>query len=84
MATVTVEQVRAAREQGYAAGYGLAPPTPNPYAPRHTPEWLGPRTSAERVHQENAERRPLALARVWRLAYQNGQAAYAREHSATN
>ncbi|WP_414936629.1 hypothetical protein [Amycolatopsis sp. cmx-11-51] len=79
MAAITAEQVRAARDQGYAAGYGLAPPTPNPYAPTHTPEWLGPRTPAERARRENAERGPLALACVWRQGYHNGQAAYAAD-----
>ncbi|MEV5720837.1 hypothetical protein AB0L41_43820 [Amycolatopsis mediterranei] len=82
MAAIAAEQVRAAREQGYAAGYGLAPPTPNPYTPAHVPEWLGPRTPAERAHRANVERGPLALARVWRQGYQDGQAAYARERSA--
>ena len=82
MAAITAEQVRAARDQGYAAGYGLAPPTPNPYTPAHVPEWLGPRTPAERAHRANAERGPLALARVWRRGYQDGQAAYARKRAA--
>ncbi|MET8846629.1 hypothetical protein [Amycolatopsis sp. NPDC004625] len=84
MAAITAEQVRAARDQGYAAGYGLAPPTPNPYTPAHEPEWRGPRTPAERARRETAERSPLVLARVWRLGYQDGQAAYARGRDSTS
>jgi hypothetical protein len=78
VAAITAEQVRAARDQGYAAGYGLAPPTPNPYTPEHVPEWLGPRTPVEHVYRDNTERGQLALARVWRQGYHEGQAAYAR------
>jgi hypothetical protein len=76
---VTAEQVQAARAEGYAAGYTLAPSGPNPYAPVHVPVWRGPRTRAEQDAVEQQNRPALLLARVWRMAYQDGQAAYARE-----
>lgn len=79
MAPVTAEQVRAARAEGYAAGYALQPPMPNPYAPPHVPVWLGPRTPAERAAARQRDRPALILARVWRLGYQDGQAAYAAD-----
>ncbi|MGH3863571.1 hypothetical protein [Actinokineospora sp.] len=77
MAAVTTEQVRAARAEGYAAGYALAPTMPNPYAPPHVPVWEGPRTPAERAAAYERDRRARLLAGVWRKAHTDGLAAYA-------
>ncbi|GAB3437445.1 hypothetical protein [Actinophytocola sediminis] len=79
MAAVTAEQVRAARDAGYAAGRSLAPPSPNPLAPEHVPAWRQPRTAAGRAAAERDRAAARILARVWRVGYQTGQAAYARE-----
>ncbi len=79
MATVTREQVQTARDAGYRAGYALDPPTPNPYAPARVPVWdPRRRTAAARARLEREQRPALILARVWRVAYQEGQRARRR------
>jgi hypothetical protein len=75
---VTADQVRAARTDGYTAGYTYRAPQPNPYAPQHVPVWLGPRTPADRAAAQQRDRPALLLARVWRAGYRDGLAAYAR------
>ncbi len=79
MAPVTAEQVRAARTEGYAAGYRLRPSRPNPYAPPHVPIWQDRRTPAEKAADEQRNRPALILARVWQRAHTDGLAAYARD-----
>jgi hypothetical protein len=79
VAAVTAEQVRTAQAEGYAAGHSLAPPMPNPYAPAHVPAWQQPRTAAGRAAAERQAAPTRILAHVWRVGYQAGQAAYARE-----
>lgn len=76
---MTAEQVRQARAAGYTAGHTHAPPSPNPYAPEHVPAWQQPRTADERAAAEEQTAAARILARVWRVAYETGQAAYARE-----
>lgn len=76
---MTREQVEQARAAGYQAGYTLASPSPNPYAPEHVPEWRQPRTARERAALAERQRGPRILARVWRLAYQSGLAAYRQQ-----
>ncbi|TCO64378.1 hypothetical protein EV192_101146 [Actinocrispum wychmicini] len=78
MASVTAEQVRAARAEGYAAGYALRPSRPNPYAPPHVPVWLDRRTTAEKAAGERHARSARILAGVWQRAHSDGLAAYAR------
>ena len=79
MASVTAEQVRVARAEGYAAGYAITPSQPNPYAGPHVPVWRDRRTPAEKATDEPAERAARILARVWLVGHQNRLAAYARE-----
>jgi hypothetical protein len=79
MAPVTADQVQLARAEGHTAGYGHAPPSPNPYAPPFVPVWLGPRTAAERAKVHRAQRPARILAHVWMAGYRQGQAAYAAE-----
>jgi hypothetical protein len=76
---VTAEQVRAARAEGYAAGYAHQPSMPNPYAPPHVPIWQDRRTPAEKAADAQRNRPALILARVWQRAHTDGLAAYARE-----
>ena len=73
-------RARRARDAGYTAGHTNAPPSPNPYAPDHVPAWQQPRTAAGRAAADKQKAAALILARVWRVWYQTGQAAYAREH----
>ncbi|MGH3515997.1 MAG: hypothetical protein ACRDQ7_00960 [Haloechinothrix sp.] len=77
--TLTAERVRAARTEGYGAGYRLERSRPNPYAPPQVPVWLGPRTAAERARKARRERPAIILARVWLVAHRRGLADYARE-----
>ena len=76
---MTADQVRAARTDGYTAGYAHQEPRPNPYAPHHVPVWLGPRTPADQATKLQRDRPALLLARVWRAGYRDGLAAYARD-----
>lgn len=76
---MTAEQVRAARAEGYAAGHGLTPSTPNPYAPEHLPAWHDRRTPAQKAADAPGERDALTLARVWLTGHAAGIAAYADE-----
>ena len=76
---MTAEQVRAARTDGYTAGYAYRSPRPNPYAPLHVPVWLGPRTPADRAAKLERDRPALLLAQVWRAGYRDGLATYARD-----
>jgi hypothetical protein len=76
---VTAEQVRAARAEGYAAGYARQPSRPNPYAAEHVPVWRDRRTAAEKAAAKQAARPALILARVWLTAHGAGLAAYAAE-----
>lgn len=80
MAPVTADQVHLARAEGRSAGYGLAPPSPNPYAPPFVPVWLGPRTAAERAKVHHEQRPARILAAIWMAGYRDGQTAYAAEH----
>lgn len=79
MAPVTAEQVRAARAEGYAAGYALTPSRPNPYALPHVPAWLDRRSASEKAADEQRDRSARLLARVWLRAHADGLAAYAAE-----
>lgn len=79
MAAVTAEQVRAARAEGYAAGYARTPSTPNPYAPEHVPVWRDRRTPTQRAADAPAVRAATTLAGVWRRAHAEGLAANAAE-----
>ncbi|MBB4969095.1 hypothetical protein [Saccharothrix violaceirubra] len=80
---MTAEQVRAARAEGYAAGYALTPSRPNPYAPRHLPIWHDRRTATEKANAEKAEQPARILAGVWLRAHSEGLAAHARERELT-
>jgi hypothetical protein len=79
VAPVTAEQVRAARAEGYDAGYARIPSRPNPYAREHIPVWRDRRTPAQKAADAPAERAALILAQVWQRAHAEGFAAYARE-----
>ena len=76
---MTAEQVRAARAEGYAAGYARVPSRPNPYAPEHIPVWLDRRAAAEKAAAREAARPARILAWVWLNGHGAGLAAYAAE-----
>jgi N-acyl-D-aspartate/D-glutamate deacylase len=78
VAAVTAEQVSLARDEGYRAGFALAPSSSNPYAAEHVPEWEGPRTAAERAAAERDEQRARILASVWLRGHREGRGAYAQ------
>ncbi|MGW1679382.1 hypothetical protein [Saccharopolyspora sp. NPDC002376] len=67
--TLTVAQVRAAHDAGYAAGKQPRPPLANPYAAPPLKPWEAARLDpAARAEHDRQTRERRALARVWRVA----------------
>lgn len=76
---MTSEDLQRARAEGYAAGQRLDPPSPNPYAPAHVPEWAQPRRPREALHALTQRACATALAAQWRIGHQAGMAAYGQQ-----